>query len=100
MITYKWNIESLECYPSEKGQTNVVSQVFYSVSGTDGVSTGNVTGNITVNSEDAFIPFANLTEDILINWVQTSLGSQVSMVEGVIDSQIAPVTVTPKLPWL
>jgi hypothetical protein len=101
MNTYEWKITSLDCYPTNEGQT--VSQVYYSVSGTAGTFTGNLTGNIPLVYADApYIAYDNLTEAIIIGWVQAALeADQLIAIKTCIDDQINnPPAVTPILPWL
>lgn len=102
MITYEWKITSLDWYPTNEGQ--IVSQVYYSVTGTDGTFTGKLTGNIPLiyEANAPYIAYDNLTEDIIIGWVQAALeADQLIAIKACIDDQISnpPVTAQP-LPWL
>jgi hypothetical protein len=59
---------------------------------------------VTYEAGSSFTPYADLTEDQVINWVQNAMGAeQVAAYEAnvaeQINDQIAPPVVTPPLPW-
>jgi hypothetical protein len=67
-----WNILSLE-----KNSDQVVTRVLYLVSGTDHNITVTRSGNLTLNpvtDQEKFVDFANLTEQIVIDWIKDKLG--------------------------
>ena len=104
---YTWIINAMDCYPSSNGQSDVVFNVHWSVNGTDGAAnTGTVysTQMIEFNPADPFVPFANLTSNTVVTWVQEAMGAnQVASIYSSIDTQIAqkqnPPVITPALPW-
>jgi len=105
--TYTWSIDSVSVYPSYNGQTNVVANVTYRCNGTDGSGHfGNFIGTQTLTYANGapFTPFANLTQEQVLGFVQTAMGSaSVSAVEAQIDAQItaktAPTPVYIAVPW-
>jgi hypothetical protein len=104
--TYTWNIQQLNCYPEQDGETDVVFVVHWTLNGTDGTYAGSVYGSVgvTVDPDAPFVPYASLTEAQVIGWVQDALGEeQVASYEAnvaqQIDNQINPPVVTPPLPW-
>ncbi len=103
---YTWIIESLDCIPSIDGQSNVVSCVHWRVNGTDGINNASVYGiqNLIYTSNNPFINYSNLTESVVIEWIQNSMGSeQVLAIQNNLDTQISllmnPPVISPSLPW-
>lgn len=108
---YNWNISAMDVYPQAAGQNNVVFNLHWECNGNDGVAnttnTGRVynTQTVTYNEGDPFTPYANLTQSMVITWLQDALGSNtVQAVQSSIDTQIAnkqnPPVITPSLPWV
>jgi hypothetical protein len=105
-ITYNWIVSQLECYPEYEGQTDVVTVVHWRCDGTDGEYTAGVYGSVglTLDPEDKFTPYADLTEAQVIGWVKDALGAdEVQGYEKSLENQIEalanPPIVTPLLPW-
>tara|TARA_R110000787_G_scaffold84109_1_gene180551 strand:- start:416 stop:772 length:357 start_codon:yes stop_codon:yes gene_type:complete len=108
MITYDWNCRTVDARPLENGETNVVYDVHWIVIGTsDEVDAeGNaylatVIGvqNLPWNPEGTFIPFEDLTNEMVVEWTQAAMGEeQVASIEANIQSQInaliTPTSVT------
>ena len=92
-ITYSWDFSSLDTYPTSEGQTDVVFQIHWILTGDDGSGhTGSVYGTVkcTYTADDPFIPFTNLTKSDVEGWATTNLGSErVSELEGSIATQIS-----------
>ena len=87
--------------------TGYVVNVLFNVSGTDGTYTATIDGNINFAPEQDqvdFIPYANLTEAIVMGWINTATNNQENYyanVQGQINSMITP-PVSPSsqpLPW-
>jgi len=105
-ITNTWSVTQMDAYPTQDGYTDVVFTVHWTLTGTDGTYNGSVYGTVgvTLNPDEPFIPYADLTEAEVIGWVQTALGAeQVASYEANVATQIAnqisPPVVTPPLPW-
>ena len=87
--------------------TGYVVNVLFNVSGTDGTYTATIDGNINFAPEQDqvdFIPYANLTEEIVMGWINTATNNQENYyanVQGQINSMITPpVSPTSQpLPW-
>ena len=97
MISYTWNVVQMDRLTSD----NFVVTVHYNVSAVDGDFTASTYGTVSYTQEsDNFIPFENLTPEIVIGWVKESLGEET--VEASLASQIEalknPVQVS-GLPW-
>lgn len=108
-ITYTWTINSLVGYPSIKGQTDVVTRANYTVTGDDGEDhTANYTNwqPTPLDPSAPFIPYNDLTPEIITGWVQSGLGpDRVAAIEESIAIDIQrQVTPPPEpqefpLPW-
>lgn len=107
MNTYEWNIYQLDTYPQYEGQSDVVFKAYWTITGLNenGIS-GFVKGiqDITLNPDDPYIPYNDLTKDQIISWVQTAMGpDQITIHEVNIDTQINekvnPMVVVLPLPW-
>jgi hypothetical protein len=105
-MNYQWTISALDCTPKEDGKTDVVVTAHWNVSATDGTYTSSAYGtqSFTFNPEKSFTPFASLTQDQVVGWVQENMGiDAVTKLQENLDKQIAnqvnPPIVTPALPW-
>ena len=105
-VTNTWVIEQMNCYPTYDNQTDVVFTVHWRANATDGTynSTAYGTVGVTYEAGTPYTPYANLTQDQVIGWVQDAMGpEQVAEIEAglatQIDNQINPPIVTPALPW-
>ena len=103
MTTFTTRITSM--YTLNTPEPDYVVNVLYEVTGVDGTYTASIGGNTQFNSADqegAFIPYASLTEAIVIGWIpESAIASAQACVQGQIDSMITP-PVSPAntaLPW-
>ena len=105
--TYTWAVKSMYCVQSPN--PDYVVNVIWTLHGDDGQGhTASIDGNSVFQAEQEpnFIPYQNLTQDIVIGWVQAQLGpdgiaNYEANVNGQIQSQITP-PVSPAntpLPW-
>ena len=72
MTNFTTTITSMYTVPNPTGY---VVNVLFNVSGTDGTYTANIDGNINFAPEQDqvdFIPYANLTEAIVMGWINTA----------------------------
>ena len=96
-MEYNWQINQMDRLTSD----NFVVTVHYSVTATDGDYSANTYGTVGYTQEsDNFIPFDNLTPEIVTGWVQTSLGKDTveEALAAQIEAQKKPVQVS-GLPW-
>ncbi len=97
-ITKQWEINTLERELAD----GYVSKVIYRVKGIDGKEEkARATGEVELEKPETLIPYKELTEDIVIGWVKTKLGTeQVTAIEKSLTDKIAlintPVTATGK----
>ena len=105
-VTNTWSVVQMDAYPEADGETDVVFNVHWTLTGTEETYTGSVYGSqvVSLDPEAPFIPYADLTEAQVIGWVQDAMGAeQVAAYENNVAQQIAnqinPPVVTPPLPW-
>lgn len=104
--TYVWVIEAMDCVPQEDGKTDVVMTVHWRQNATDGTYNATVYGTVglTYTARSPFTPYANLTQQQVIGWVQDALGAErcaeiTANLDAQIANQVNPPVVTPPLPW-
>jgi hypothetical protein len=107
MTNFTWNVTQLFSKTIE-GITDYVVIANYKTIGVDGKYTASLSGTAQFSTENVtnFIPYKDLTEAIVIDWIKQTLGengiiSIEACIQGQIDSQINPPvspTDTP-LPW-
>ncbi len=105
-VTNTWSVVQMDAYPEEDGETDVVFNVHWTLTGTDGTYSGSVYGSqgVSIDPDVPFTPYEDLTEEQVIGWVQAAMGAeQVAALEAnvakQIEDQINPPVVTPPLPW-
>ena len=105
--TYQWAVNQMTAYPEYEGQTDVVFQVAWVCSGTDGEGHNAATyGTVDVAyvPGSPYTPYNQLTLDQVNGWVAAVLGPEgVAKAEADCDVQIeaqkVPGPITPPLPW-
>ena len=104
-ITYVTNINQVTCYPTEP-QPNCVFQVSWVVSGTDGTYNAASYGSTDVPyvAADPYIPYDQLTQDIVVNWVNDYSADAITTAQASVDAAIAlnyntNDPIAPPLPW-
>lgn len=105
MITITWSVTGMTAYPEKEGETDVVFNVAWCCTATDGTFTNAVPGSIGVAWQPGtpFTPYDQLTEAQVLGWVFDGLGSERATVEGYavkgVEEQANPPVVSPPLPW-
>ena len=96
----------MDCYPEYEGNADIVFTVHWSVAAQDEEFSGYSYGSqaLTLDPEAEFTPFADLTEEVVIGWVQSAMGEEaVAALEANLATQIEnaknPPVVNPPLPW-
>lgn len=96
MNTYTWNCKTVDIHPQDGSYTDVVYNVHYIVDGiSDDSYSGRVIGTQMVDTSTIvdFIPFDQLTNEILVGWTKDAMGEdKVSDIEHAIDIQIEQAT--------
>lgn len=104
-ITYTTTVTAM--YTVQQPDPNYVVNVLFEVSGTDGTHTASIAGNVQLSvqeSDPSFVPYADLTEEIVIGWINAATNNQgnyYANIDGQIASMITP-PVSPAntpLPW-
>jgi len=96
--SYKWDCNTVDVYPQENEESNVVYNVHWVLTGTSSQTdaggdfyTARSAGSqqVPLSAENEFIPFEDLTNEIVTGWVKESMGEEtVTELESGIDSQI------------
>ena len=111
-ITYSWNFNPLEVVFNEEAMTNVIDVVHWQYTGTlDDTSITNIgTIKLAQPTPEGFIPFENVTKEMVTSWVETTMGEdQITSMQTSISSSIntklhptrgpvSPPWVTPPVP--
>ncbi len=90
-VTYDWNCKTVDVHPQEEGQTDVVYNVHWNVTGVEGeYSVTNIgTQAVPLSEGGAFIPFEDLTNEIVVEWTKEAMGEEtVASIETSIANQI------------
>jgi len=103
-ISYTWTVQDMASQVQLDGYTDVVVQVGWACSGTNGVYSATIPGltRIAFNDTSTYTPYADLTEEQVLSWVWSS-GVDEAGVQAQIDTQIElqinpPIVMLP-LPW-
>jgi hypothetical protein len=96
MTNYTWVVTTLYTQ-TIAGEQNYVVTAYYDVTGVDGTFTASLSNvaQFSTASVSTFIPYEDLTNEIVTNWIQNSLGPDgveniYACIQGQIDSQINP----------
>ena len=101
--TYEWNCKTVDVYPDYEGNTDTVYNVHYrlnaessethEVDGQEVPYTASVYGTQSLSLEDVgsdFIPFADLTNEVVTGWVEGIMGEEeVANLKSALDSKIS-----------
>ena len=107
MTTFTWAVTALytETVATEQDYVVIANYSVVGVDGTYSASLSNI-ARFSTESMSPFIPYDQLTEAIVIGWIQTDLGvdgvaNLEACIQGQINSQINPpvVPVNTPLPW-
>lgn len=103
---YTWSIAALECSNTDASFPAKVITAHWRLDGAFADTTAGVYGSVSFPEPyaAAYIPYADLTQDQVIGWVEATLGDEeVASLKANIDSQIADQIAPPvenkPLPW-
>ena len=95
---FTWSVVQMERLTSD----NYVVTVHYNVSAVDGKYQSTTYGTISYTQQpgETFIPYQDLTEAVVVGWVQNALGKDTveASLQGQINAQINPVQES-GVPW-
>jgi len=105
--SYQWAVNSMTAYPQAAGENNVVFQIAWVCSATDGTFNSATYGSVdtTYVAGTPFTPYNELTLAQVNAWVADALGPEgIAKAEADCDAAIAVQRdinkpVTPPLPW-
>ena len=99
MTTYTWTIVNMDRLTAD----GFVVTVHYNVFATDGTYNASTYGTVgyTEQPGETYVPYADLTQEMVVGWVQTSLGKDTveASLQSQIDAQINPVQES-GMPWV
>lgn len=82
---FTWKVANLD----RETEDGFVFTVHYTISATDGVYNSGAYGSIGLERPETLIPFADLTEELVISWVKEKLGEEkVTEVEAALETQL------------
>ena len=97
--TYTWDCKTVDCYPEHDDHSDVVYNIHWRLNAVSDEqdAEGNdyaasVYGTHSVNADDIsdFIPFADLTNEIVTGWVTDGMGEEeVTSLKSGLDAKIA-----------
>ena len=110
-IIYTWDCRTVDCHPTHNEQgaqlTHVVYNIYWKLTGTQTVDTKTYSatevGTETLKAEDinrdTFVPFENLTNEIVSTWCTNAMGLErvanlKTSLESKIVGQINPTSIT------
>ena len=105
MTDFTTTIKAMYTLPQVEGQTDVVVNAIWEVTGVQDTYTASIGGNsqFTITQGSGFTPYAELTQAQVIGWIpESQITSAQACVQGQIDSMITP-PVSPSstaLPWV
>jgi len=104
MTTFIWTVTAMDCIPNQDGNADVVSNVHWTCSGTDGQYSASVYSTCGLGFEGGdFTPYPDLTQDQVLSWIWASGSVDKDVTEAAVEqqiqNQITPSIVTPPLPW-
>lgn len=106
-INYFWTINPLECYPTSPEGPDYVFTAHWQLHAQTGSYSAQSIGTqaVTGSPSGSFIPFENLTLEIVQGWVEEAMGEErVNQIKEslaqTIENQINPPVVTLPSPWL
>lgn len=103
MTIYTWNCKEVDAYPTYETESDVVYNVhWYLAANVEGAAYyASIYGTQVISLDDIeeFIPFADLTNEIVTGWVKSAMGEEkVEELEGALSldiaNQINPTSVT------
>jgi hypothetical protein len=104
MTTFTTTVLAMYTLPQVEGYTDVVVNVRYNISGTDGTYTTSLDfrNQYSLQQDASFTPYANLTQEQVVGWIPESyMASVQAAIQGQLNSMANPpvVPASQALPW-
>lgn len=106
IITINWTIDGMDVVPNKSVYTNVVSNIHWRVLATYENYMISVYGEESIEYQlrETFIPYEELTQETVINWVKQTMGiEKVTEIENMVTEKlnnlVNPEVVALSLPW-
>ena len=104
---YQWAVNQMTAYPEYAGETNVVYQISWVCSATDGTYNAAAYGTVDVTyvAGTPYTPYDQITLEQAKSWVANALGEEgiakaySDCDEAIAAQQVPDQPVTPPLPW-
>lgn len=102
-LSFEWVISQMQCYPSYEGEKDFVVYVHWRRNATFEQYVADVYGCQTYSQKegDTYIPYADLTFDIVCGWLEESLdvpALDINLAKQ-IEDLVNPPIITLPLPW-
>jgi hypothetical protein len=105
--TYTWKIAALEAYATQSGQTDVVYNIHWRYNAATASYSTEIYGvqaTAPYASGSPFIPYEELTYDVVIGWLTGSLGEEgvgrlTASLDSQLDNLIKPQVIMLNPPW-
>lgn len=97
MNNYKWSISKVT------SEGDLITHAYYHVEATDGENTVNTEGNFYFTGKNVFIPYKDVREKTIIDWIDTETTKDgVSSIKSRLDQQLLDLKSEKKeeFPWL
>lgn len=84
VITYNWKIERLDTVPQVGELTDVVRVIHWRLLASDGTNQDDCYGTVTLSGENpgVFVPYDELTQEQVIDWLTESIDNKSTLSEG------------------
>jgi hypothetical protein len=104
--TYTWKIKQLDCKPSLNGQSNVIYTAHWELTASNETHQATIVGihSIPYNDNGNYIPYEQVTESQVIEWIKDLMGDTiVALMESNASKQLETseesASITHSLPW-
>lgn len=89
-ITYNWNIDHMEAHKELDGKENVIFSVSWRIVAEDGEMADSYgTTTLKYDENSYFIPYSEMTKDVVISWVKDVLGEdRIASIENSLEKDI------------
>ena len=101
-MEYTWTIYHFDCAPIEGSNEKVIKRVHWGYTLTDGDFSVNEIGMESLESPTGeFIPFEELTEEIVLNWLSEKLNFELlrNNLQQSLELKKNPPTISLRAPW-